>query len=343
MKLTRNDIIKTALRKAGVYDQADTIPAEDIQDAALALNLMVKEWNADPNMKLWQRREGLLFLNPGQRDYYLGKTVTSPLSGGTVFASTVFESYNASLSGSDITLENVISRPDNEEHSSNWGISGSEEAYYGTSDEDVSGRPDGTWTWYEGTVSVSSGNLVFTPTSASIDPSDHTKSVIVLKKDLLDKPLKINNLSRVRYTSDEDSNDDSQIDTPLELVALQEYHLLSSKYSSGAPTIAYYEPKQFEGRLRVWPNDDKDVHTLRVWFDSELSTFENLSDETEFPPEWYNALVWGLAAELAPEYALPMRERQYLTQMAQMKKMNAAAHDEEQGSIYFEMDTQGRQ
>ena len=51
--ITRDDIIKSAFRKIGVYDSADGVPAAELSDAALSLNALVKEWNQQG--QLWLR------------------------------------------------------------------------------------------------------------------------------------------------------------------------------------------------------------------------------------------------------------------------------------------------
>lgn len=52
--ITRDDIIKRALRIIGAIGQGETPPTDAVTEAAVALNQLVKEWNAD-GMQLWKQ------------------------------------------------------------------------------------------------------------------------------------------------------------------------------------------------------------------------------------------------------------------------------------------------
>ena len=51
--VTRDDVIKRALRIIGAIGQGETPPTDAVTEAAVALNQIVKEWNAD-GMQLWK-------------------------------------------------------------------------------------------------------------------------------------------------------------------------------------------------------------------------------------------------------------------------------------------------
>jgi hypothetical protein len=59
--ITRADIIEAALRKIGEYDAGEAVPGDETAAAAVALNLMVKEWVAR-GADIWLRDEITLFL-----------------------------------------------------------------------------------------------------------------------------------------------------------------------------------------------------------------------------------------------------------------------------------------
>lgn len=71
--LTRADIISAALRKIGAADSGDPPDATEGSDAALALNLMIKEWSARGIDLPW-REEITLFLQSGTQSYSIGLT-----------------------------------------------------------------------------------------------------------------------------------------------------------------------------------------------------------------------------------------------------------------------------
>ena len=58
----------------------------------------------------------------------------------------------------------------------------------------------------------------------------------------------------------------------------------------------------------------------------------------DFPSEWYQALRWGLAAELAPEYGLSDQRTTLVIQRSQMYKDRLAAWDIENASTFLQPD-----
>ena len=72
-RTTRDQIIKGALRLVNAYDPENTAgptPAQ-ISNAAEALNLMVKTWEAH-GLQLWERKWGVVFPRLNQGVYALG-------------------------------------------------------------------------------------------------------------------------------------------------------------------------------------------------------------------------------------------------------------------------------
>lgn len=66
--MSRDDIIKAALRLTTRFSSGDTIPAEDINDCAIALNIMVKEMVTN-GMPLWCVQEYTIPMLPGVAVY----------------------------------------------------------------------------------------------------------------------------------------------------------------------------------------------------------------------------------------------------------------------------------
>jgi hypothetical protein len=70
-KVTRDQIISGALRLCGVLAQGETPTATQVTEAAEALNLMVKAWEAD-GMPLWAIKKYTITLVDGQAEYEIG-------------------------------------------------------------------------------------------------------------------------------------------------------------------------------------------------------------------------------------------------------------------------------
>lgn len=74
--VTRDDIIKRALRIIGAIGQGETPSTDAYTEAAVALNQIVKEWNAD-GMQLWKRATTTgITLTSGTASYTIGVGAT---------------------------------------------------------------------------------------------------------------------------------------------------------------------------------------------------------------------------------------------------------------------------
>src|SRR5690606_15766875 len=68
---TRIELVKGALRLAGVLDGGEAPSAEDAEAANAALNLYLKAFQSKAP-QLWRQDQGVLFLTPGIESYSLG-------------------------------------------------------------------------------------------------------------------------------------------------------------------------------------------------------------------------------------------------------------------------------
>ena len=77
--VSRDDIIKRALRIIGVVAQGETPTTNQTTEAAVALNGLVKAWEAD-GMPLWAIKSFSIPLTAGAATYQIGlsKTVNTP-------------------------------------------------------------------------------------------------------------------------------------------------------------------------------------------------------------------------------------------------------------------------
>ena len=116
-----------------------------------------------------------------------------------------------------------------------------------------------------------------------------------------DKPLKVIQ-AWLRNTSVTPN-----IDTPLQILSRQEYNILGSKDSSGMINSVWYEPGATVGTLTTYLNPDSTTatnYTLHFIGQKPITDISLSTDVPDFPNEWMQSLVWGLADELAIEYGL---------------------------------------
>lgn len=133
----------------------------------------------------------------------------------------------------------------------------------------------------------------------------------------------------------------SSVDSPMQVITRDEYNKIGIKTTSGYPYQVYYDPQRTYGDLYVYPVPDATVasdSTVTIVYQRPFEDFDGASDEPDFPQEWFDALKYGLATRLAPEYGVPVAERQLLlTEMTRIKQ-EALSMGTEEGSFYFQPD-----
>ena len=135
-------------------------------------------------------------------------------------------------------------------------------------------------------------------------------------------------------------------DTPLRVITRDEYNRLSNKTQAGAPTHLCYEPpggisgSEMQGTFYLWPVPDTNFvtstpHTVRIYGTRPLMDFDTSSDAPDFPTFYNNALVWGLADQLAYEYHTGEAERSMISKKAALHLSKALSFDMEEGSLFL--------
>jgi hypothetical protein len=130
----------------------------------------------------------------------------------------------------------------------------------------------------------------------------------------------------------------SAIDVPMRILTRQEYNILGNKDTVGMPIQIYYDPQRDQGVMHVFPTPDNfsEVNkTINFVYQRPYEDFDTATDSPDFPQEWYDAVTYGLATRLAPEYGLPNLERKTLWQEMSIIKQEALNFGLEEGSLYF--------
>lgn len=151
-----------------------------------------------------------------------------------------------------------------------------------------------------------------------------------------DKPLKV-----IRaWNRDSTSN----VDIPVRIITHQEYDILGNKTSSGNPIQIYYEPQRDSGMLYMFPTPDATSvanNQIYITYQRPFEDFDASTDTPDFPQEWYDAVLYGLAVRLAPDYGVPIDQRQLLGREATDIKLTAMSFGTEEGSMYFGVERRG--
>ncbi len=133
-------------------------------------------------------------------------------------------------------------------------------------------------------------------------------------------------------------NVSSNVDVPIRIITRQEYNILGNKTSRGNPIQIYYEPLNEYGILHVFPvpsTVEQTANTIVIYYQRSFEDFDAANDTPDFPQEWYDAITYGLATRLAPEYGLDMASRKTLWQEMSIIKQEALNFGLEEGSLFF--------
>lgn len=135
------------------------------------------------------------------------------------------------------------------------------------------------------------------------------------------------------------------IDVPMIRLSREEYYALSDKDTEGTPVQYYFDPQLNQSVLNIWPAPDSNFatnYTIELLYQKPLDDLDTSTDDFEFPSEWYEAIKYGLAVRLAPEYFLPITLRRQLKKEADEIKELVMDWDTEDTSIFLQPDYKGR-
>lgn len=298
--ITRNNIFDTALAIINLVDPSEAADADQYALCDRMLNLMVKAWMSR-GANLWAMKEATLFLSVGTQSYSLGPTGTHCTN--SYVHTTLSADEAASSTSIDLTSADGMSNGDN------IGIVLDDGTIHWTT---ISGAPGATTTIASGLASkAASGNVVFAYTT------------------------KINRPQRIISAYRRDINDN---DTPIDLIARGDYAELSGKTTRGKPIQAFYDPQLTNGTLYTWPTADLATDVIRFWYSRPIEDFDDAANNPDFPIEWGEALIYGLADRLASVYQCPLQLRQWIKGEAQSKYEEALSYDTEPASVFFQPD-----
>ena len=123
------------------------------------------------------------------------------------------------------------------------------------------------------------------------------------------RPLRVNEGSYIRYTAG-----GQNFDTPLQVVSRKEYEQFGNKLSNGVVNSVYYQPTMGSGgynpanspgTLYVYVTASDTTRTLYLDVQRPIQDVLAAGDALDFPTEWYEAVVKGLAAAMADKYEVP--------------------------------------
>lgn len=176
-------------------------------------------------------------------------------------------------------------------------------------------QQEGVLLWVQQNVEV---NLVKGKRSYTIGPSGNVN---------IARPLRVFNPFR--------RNISTKNDVPLNQYSKSDYAALTNKFTTGTPSAIYYSRQITLGELYVWPVPDTSTEKVVLTAEVQLQDFDASGDTAHMPPYAYEYFIWALAAYLSSDYGLPLQERAYFEQKAEVKKQDLLQFEEEEDGVQF--------
>lgn len=298
---TRDQIISRALRICGAVKAGETPGAQEVTDAAEALNAMVKRWSATPGMHVWCTAEGTLFPQASQSRYALA------LAGADHATETYYATELSVAAASGDTVLSADSTS-NMTVSDNIGVVLDSGSMQWTT---ISSKTSTTVTIATAlTGAAAAGNAVF----------NYTTKIV--------RPLKI--VDARRY------NISSGIETPIApMLARLDYQALPNKAQTGTINQAFYDPQLSTGYFYLWNPPSTVTDLVKFAWHRPIQDFDAASNNPDLPQEWIDPLVWGLADLMCDEYDVPLDKANRIAARAAGYLSDVAGFDREAESIVF--------
>lgn len=297
---TRDQIITRAGRLIGAFAEGEVPGSAQITDGALALNALIKEWQAD-GIHVWKETEASVILVPNQTSYVLGPDTTDRVTAS--FSNLTLTTAAASLSNqlllnatSGLGVGNVI------------GIF----------------QMDGSIFWTTIAALISGG--VQTAATLPVGAAAGAHVVAYAQSQTIARPLRILDARRYDIASYQE--------IPLSTISRLDYRDLPNKFSTGLVNSVFYDPQLNDGTLWIWPPVAVNGTIINFTYMRAIDVCAASGNTPDFPEEWINALTWNLAVEMAAEYGAPADRMQLVLKRAAETKDTAAGFDREPESIY---------
>lgn len=246
-------------------------------------------------IKVWKEARATLFLQVGKASYSLGPS-GDPCS-ETVVETTVAADY---ASGTSITLTSTA----------------------GLTAGDAIGvvLDSGSLEWT--TIATVGTPLTL---SAGLSGAASTGNAVFTYTSLIERPLE---LKEARWH-------DADHERPIWLKSRDEYFELNNKDATGKPIQVYYQPTLTNGTLHVWPAPDVVTDQIKFTFRTTIEDLDGPTNTFDLPAEWLRAIKWNLAAELAPEYGVPMDRQSLIEAKAGQYLNDVESWDQGHTSVFF--------
>ena len=322
--VTRDQIITQAMLDIGALGEGEVPTASEASNCSFKLNMLVKQWMGKqdfaPGLKMWTRQRAELFLGFTKRQYQLGPTGDNWAAGVT--GGSAGQTYNSTtLTQAQIVTDTVmhVASTTNINANDYIGVVCGSDIFWTTVSSVNSGAKTVTLA-SSLTTAASSGAYVFNYTTKAQRPLEIVSAIL-----------------RDQYGND----------IPMNFMTLQDYELLPAKANpnnQSDPSAIYYESQIGSGdnqltsgcgQLYIDIYGAQDVtKQLHITYLRPVQDFDNATDNPEYPQQWYRALTWGLARDIAPMFDCEWTQEMEANATDAMAMAREA--DSEVTSFYFQ-------
>ena len=134
----------------------------------------------------------------------------------------------------------------------------------------------------------------------------------------------------------------TSVNVPMNIYTNYNFNILPLTNTSGVPINLYYQPLATSGQINLWPIPSDSTTTITILYQRPFEDMVASTDDIDFPSYWTEAMIYGLAWRLAPEYGVPTPDRSTLSKEAEFFHQQALMFGMEEGSMYLQPDWSGK-
>jgi len=123
---------------------------------------------------------------------------------------------------------------------------------------------------------------------------------------------------------------------PMEIEGREDFNIYPPS-SGGSPLKVNYQQFVNYGIISFWPSPTAtNTSTVTLVYQRPFQYFTSSDQTLDFPEEWYNAIIYSVAVLLAPEWGVPLPDRQALKIEAKDYIETAQMTGQEAGSFFVQ-------
>ncbi len=298
---------------------ANILTPRSLPIGAVALNAMVKEWDAI-GLHLWAEEEGYLFPEPRKISYLAGPRSTDHLTAHARRSQLVAALPIGATSA-------VLSIPAGVHAGEHIGFFLDAGFFFWTTVDEVQ-QSDDLFAVSDlfSDPDLFNGQRIVALTFK--DPLPFTagqNNVVYTYLTPLPRPLRILDARRVDTIT--------LIETPLIQMSRLDFRDLPNKFIPGSLNAWFYDPQLDDGVIWIWQQLFDSRFIMKFTWMRQLEDFNAARDTPDFPQEWTNCLTWNLADQMLVEYNTPEPAGR-ISQRAAASLDRVTGFDKEPESIY---------